>query len=99
MNVRSSLLGIRGTRTLDLRPFSTQVLDLMAKRYQGVPLNKTKGLKTLAKLNGIVVPAGDMDGSQVMDVYKENPDAIHDYVGSDVDVLRKLYLKYVNIWW
>jgi len=51
-------------------------------------------LKQLCKLYGIEVPAGDVDGSQVLDLMRSEPGKVGEYVRSDVDVTRSLHNKF-----
>lgn len=51
----------------------------------------TKKLKDLAKWYGIEVPAGDVDGSQVLELYQSDPEMLARYVRSDVEITRQLH--------
>lgn len=90
--VRSALLGVMPSRLLDCRPYgSRDVLDLMLVRFGSV--SQAMGLKKLAPLYGIEVPAGDCDGSQVEELMRTDPNKVGLYVASDVAVTRELYRR------
>lgn len=91
---RSSFLGVPSTRLLNLSPYSqTDVIDLARVRFGG-SIPKGMGLKRLAKLHGIPVPAGDCDGSQVNELFQSGRlDKIGEYVRSDVTVTRELHRR------
>ncbi|MBR9800283.1 hypothetical protein GYB59_00655 [bacterium] len=87
--VRSCLLGVEPTRRFDLRPWGNDVYDLMKKRFAGGGSMK---MKDLAGHYQIPVPAGDFDGSQVLQAVEDGLwDEITTYVKSDVVVAQKLY--------
>lgn len=88
---RSILLDVAPSRQFDLKPWGTDVIDLMKKRF---PSNQAIGLKKLAKLLGIPIPAGDVDGSQVEELWKADPAKVGEYVRSDVDLLIELHQRY-----
>lgn len=88
---RSILLDVAPSRQFDMKPWSVDVIDLMKKRF---PSSQAIGLKKLAKLLGIPVPAGDVDGSQVEDLWKADPAKVGEYVRSDVDLLIELHQRY-----
>lgn len=91
---RSILLNVPSTRTIDLSPHRGQVLDLMIKRF-GRPA-AGMGLKQLAVLYGIEVPVSDVDGSQVEELFKMNPEAVGAYVESDVEITYQLHRKWAG---
>lgn len=97
---RSALLGIKPSRILDLTPWKNDCLDLYAKRFpRGAPNNAGK-LKQQAKLMGIKVPAGDVEGSQVYELFKAKRFAeLEAYNTSDVAILRDYYLKFRGMYW
>lgn len=101
LGFRSALHRLSGTRYLDTSPYRGQVKDLYKLRYPRghVPNVDPGGLKAQAKMLGIEVPAGDMDGSQVWDTYQKNPEDIHTYVQSDVWVLYEYYCRLQNLYW
>lgn len=92
---RSSLHGISPTKLIDLRPWGQDVVDLMALRYAK---SKAAKLKDLAKWMGIAVPADGVDGSQVHQLWQENPAKLGEYVRSDVEVTRALHEKFSGYW-
>lgn len=94
--VRSMILGVQPTRTIDLKPWSADVVDLYVRRF-GTRGNTGKGpgkLKDLARLHGIEVPAGDTDGGDVLALLESDPEKLGEYVRSDVEITRKLHLQY-----
>jgi hypothetical protein len=86
--VRSALLGVTPSRLLDMKPWGKDVIDLMEARFNR---SQAMGLKKLAPLYGIEVPAGDCEGSQVAGLMETDPRKVGDYVRSDVTITRELY--------
>lgn len=97
---RSALLGVKPSRIIDTSPWKNDVLDLYQKRFpKGSPNNAGK-LKQQAKLLGIEVPAGDVNGSCVYDLFKAKKyEEIAAYNTSDVAILRDYYLKFRGMYW
>jgi hypothetical protein len=94
--VRSALLGVEPTRLLDLKPWGKDVVDLYAARFgtRGAPGGGRPGrLKDLARVYGIEVPAGEVDGSQVVELL-ERPEELARYVASDIEVTRSVHRLY-----
>jgi len=89
--VRSMLLDVSPTRSWDLKPWGTDVIDLMKKRF---PSSGAMGLKKICKAMGIPIPAGDVDGSQVEALFKTDPELVGKYVRSDVLLLLYLHEMY-----
>lgn len=89
--VRSALLGIAPTRVFDLKPWGKDCIDLMKARF---PMGKAMKLKQLAKLYGLPVPVGDVDGSMIAELIETDPAKVGEYVCSDVVVTRALYRFY-----
>jgi hypothetical protein len=85
------LLDVCPSRQFDLKPWGTDVIDLMKKRF---PSSGSMKLKTLAACMGIPIPAGDVDGSQVEELWKNDPKKLGEYVRSDVDLCAELHSKY-----
>ena len=48
-------------------------------------------LKDVARLYGIHVPAGDIDGSQVEELLNTEPEKVAEYCKSDVSITRELW--------
>lgn len=97
--IRSALLGIEPTRRIDLTPWKGEVVDLAVARFpKGSPGEEKTGrpgkMKTLARVYGIDVPAGDVDGSQVAELFKTDPAAVGRYDASDVVVAREIHRLY-----
>jgi hypothetical protein len=91
---RSILLDVPPSKKLNPKSWTDDVIDLYQRRF---PRGQGKGpakLKDLAKVYGIKVPAGDVEGSQVEQLYKENPVKLGEYVASDVEITRQLYRKF-----
>lgn len=91
--VRSMILGITPSRQFDLKPWGNDCVDLFALRYPKFS-KENHGLKWLAKSTGLIVPAGDMDGSQVEEMFHSDPAKLGEYVRSDVDISEAMYLRY-----
>ena len=93
---RSCILGVHPTRKIDMKTYSQDVCDLMQVRFgNGFPSAKEPGkLKTLCRLYGIDIPAGDVDGSQVEELWNTDKQALSKYVLSDTVIVRDLYLKW-----
>lgn len=91
MFTRSIILDISPTRSFDLKPWGNDVIDLMAKRW---PKGPSTGLKKLAKMLGIPVPAGDVDGSQTEELWRKDSVKLGEYVRSDVAITQALHLLY-----
>lgn len=89
--VRSALLGVKPSRLFDLKPWGKDVIDLMLVRFGTA--SQAMGLKKLAPLYGIEVPAGDCDGSQVAELMSVNPKMVAEYVQSDVAITREFYRR------
>lgn len=89
--VRSILLDVAPTREFDLKPWGADVIDLMKKRF---PAGQAVGLKKLCRMLGIPIPAGDVDGSQVEELWKSDPIKVGEYVRSDVDLVKELHRRY-----
>lgn len=89
--VRSALLGVAPTRVLDLKPWGKDCIDLMKARF---PMGKAMKLKQLAKLYGLPVPVGDVDGSMIAELIEADPAKVAEYVCSDIVVTRELYRFY-----
>lgn len=86
--VRSALLGVTPSRTFDTKPWGTDTIDLMLKRW---PRGGQMRLKDVAPLYGIEVDAGDMDGGQVYEVFETEPHKLKVYVASDVKLCQRLH--------
>ncbi len=89
--VRSILLGVKATRQFDTKPWGTDVIDLMAKRF---PKSGAMRLKLLAKVMGLPIEADGIDGSQVEDLLASDPTKVGQYVRSDVQLRIGLYDLY-----
>lgn len=89
--VRSAILGVEPTRSIDTKPWGKDVIDLMYARF---PKSKATGLKTMAKLYGIDIPTGDVDGGAVLDLFLNDPSRIAEYVKSDIIVTRELHRRF-----
>lgn len=88
---RSSLLGVPSSRLIDTSPYRDQCVDLAVARF-GRQIPKGFGMKNLARMCGIEVPAGDVDGGAVNDLWEaEEREQIAEYVASDVEVTRDLH--------
>lgn len=91
--VRSLLLDVPASVKIDLAPHRGRVCDLMISRFGRIP-ERGMSLKSLAKMYGIEIPAEGVDGSQVEQLWQENPQAVGSYVASDIIVTRRLHRAY-----
>jgi hypothetical protein len=89
--VRSAMLGVSPTRRFDLKPWGSDVLDLMVARY---PRSGATRLKDLCRMLEIEVPAGETDGGAVYQLMQTEPAKVAEYVRSDITVTRKLHQIY-----
>lgn len=100
--VRSAILGVPASRMLDLKPWGKDVLDVYAVRFPKARASgdgKPRKLKALAPLYGIEVPAGDVDGSQVEELFKNDPAKLAAYNMSDVATTRAFYKSLAGYFW
>lgn len=90
--VRSLILGVAPSRPLQRKKFGNdQAVDLMVRLF---PSGKAMKCKEVCRSLGIDPPAGDMEGSQVFDLYEAGDmETIAAYVESDVYVEREMYFK------
>ncbi len=97
---RSILLGVLPSRSFDRRPWGTDVLDLMLaadSKGQAIKDGDAKismGLKAFARYYGIEIPTGDVEGSQVAELYRTDPAKLAEYVKSDVVITQQLRRKW-----
>jgi hypothetical protein len=99
---RSVLLDVPSTKQLDLKPWGNDVLDLYHARFNGrgsMGGERPGRLKDLARVMGIPVPAGDVDGSQVAELFATSPEKVGEYVASDIDVTRAYHRMYRGYLW
>lgn len=94
--IRSAILRVKPTRKIDLKPWGADVIDLMKLRFPaGQPREDDTGkpsrLKTLARVYGFPIPAGDCDGSQVSELYQSDPQKLAEYVKSDVALCQAMH--------
>jgi hypothetical protein len=94
--VRSAMLGVMPTRMIDFKPWGGEVCDLMQARW---PRGGQKKLKDFARLMGLPIPAGDVDGSQVEVLLKTDPFKVGEYNRSDVSITRELHLAFRGLFW
>lgn len=97
---RSAMLGVLPSRRLNLSPWSNpDVLDLNVARF-GTHGQRGMNLKHLCRLFGIVPPAGDVDGSMVLEMWQRSEiREIGQYVESDVVVEAELYRALSGYFW
>ena len=99
---RSVLLDVPSTKQLDLKPWGSDVLDLYHARFNGrgsAGGERPGRLKDLARVMGIPVPAGDVDGSLVADLFASDPAKVGQYVASDIEVTRTYHRMYRGYLW
>lgn len=96
IGVRSLLLGVTPSIKLARKKYGNhQALDLMTLLF---PNSSAQKLKEVCAALKIDVPAGDMDGSKVFDLYREQKwGEIANYVESDVQVERELMWKLLDV--
>lgn len=89
---RSMVLGVKPSMPMSSNRYDKNAVDLMQMLFGSVG-NAIK-LKTLVARLGIDVPAGDMDGSKVLELVDSgNWDLLRKYVESDVIVEMELYKR------
>lgn len=94
---RTAILGL-GSYLLNRPNFNryTGEKDLMNVAWNfGYSAGKIKSMKTLAKILGIKIPAGDVSGKDVSSLTDEE---LFEYNVSDVYVLREIYKKFDGIY-
>lgn len=97
---RSMFLGIRPPRKIDLTPWKGDVLDMYEKRFPNGSRHGIGKLKFQAAVCGIDIPAGDVDGSQVEELFKSGRLAeLREYNASDVEISRTYYKKFKGFYW
>ncbi len=89
---RSMILGVKPTRVLDRRKYSSSdILDLYSSLYDG-GYSKGFGLKPTCRMLGMQIPADDCNGGKVYDLYQQGDfEAIGNYVRSDVQITQNLH--------
>lgn len=72
------------------------IIDIYQRRFgfRGNQRGQPGKLKDLARLCGIDVPAGDVEGSQVEELLNTQPELLLEYVRSDVTITRELFNFY-----
>lgn len=91
--MRSIILDVKPTRIFDMKPWGNDVIDLMKKRF---PKSGAMGLKKIATAMGIEIPAGDVDGSMVQELFESDPQKLGVYVRSDVDLVKVIHQMYTG---
>lgn len=81
---RSMVLGLVPSRSVDLRPFSRDVKDLMTLLY---PHGKWRSLKFICSILGIANPLPEVDGSQVESMSDKE---LRAYCANDVRLTQAL---------
>lgn len=99
--IRSALLGIASSRSIDMKAWGRDVVDPYYLRFgsRGAGNGRPGKLKQLARLHGIAVPAGDVDGGCVDQLIKTDPAKVGEYVRSDVHVLREYHRALAGYFW
>jgi hypothetical protein len=93
IRARSIILGVEPTKIINDSPWNNRdIEDLMNVRFGRS--GKAMKLKDLARLYGVPVPAGGVDGSDVGRLLAEDPAKVGEYVRSDVEVIRGLHRKF-----
>lgn len=98
---RSLILGVNPTRSLNRSKWDSnrEAIDLYQKLFPfGSPSGGGADCKSICRALGIEIPAGDMDGSQVLGLWDaQDFDAIGRYVESDVAIERELFYRTANV--
>ena len=96
IGIRSLILGVSPSIKLQRKKFANdQAVDLMVRLF---PSGNASKCKDVCYSLGIEIPTGDMEGSQVFDLFEAGDmEAIGDYVASDVHVERELYFKLCEV--
>lgn len=102
--VRSAILGVPATRSIDLSPWGRDVLDLYLRRFGprgNTSSTKPGRLKELAKLYGMNIPAGETSGADVhrLAATPEGREKLAEYVASDVQLVRELHRFLTGYFW
>ncbi len=96
--MRSSILKVRPSRTLSRKKYDNrESIDIYRRLF---PEGYTDGCdcKSVCRAHGINIPAGDMDGSKVLDLWDvEDWDTIARYVESDVTIERELFYRTADV--
>lgn len=94
--VRSIILKVPASRTIDLSPYKDDVIDLMDRRFGRY--DKPMGQKKLLGLYGIPSSAKEtgIDGSMVADLFEREPDRVAEYCRGDVIDLREIHRAYTG---
>lgn len=99
--VRSIILNVAPSRLVDMSPYKADFLDPYVRRF-GSRGNTGKGpgkLKELALCYGLEIDAEGVDGSQVDELMRTNPELVGKYVRSDVRLLRDFHKKLQGFFW
>lgn len=98
---RSLILGIHPTRSLNRSKWSSnrEAIDLYQKLFPfGSPDGGGADCKSICRSLGIEIPAGEMDGSQVLGLWDAKDfDGIGKYVESDVTIERELFYRTADV--
>lgn len=96
VGIRSLLLGVEPSLKLARKKYGNhQALDLMTLLFPNSTAQKLKDVCTALQIE---VPAGDIDGSKVFDLYHASKlDDIASYVRSDVKVERELMWRLQSV--
>ncbi len=97
---RSMILGVPPTRLIDMKPWGGDVLDIYLALFGGrgnTSKDRPGKMKDVARLLGVPVPAGDVDGSKVQELYESDPEQVGVYCESDVEVVRGIRRKMTGL--
>lgn len=98
LGFRSLILKVRPSRVLNRQKFGNREnVDMFIRLFPGGSPGGCD-CKAICRALGIEIPAGDMDGSKVLDLWDvEDWDGIGNYVQSDVTIERELYLRTMDV--
>lgn len=95
--MRSLILGVAPSRKIDLTPWKGETCDLMALRW---PKGGAIGLKAWAKMLAIPFEGGDIDGSQIEELWRSGKmNELTNYNHADVRLTREIYRRGRGMFW
>ena len=98
LGFRSLILGVQPSKVLNRSKFSNRdAIDLYVRLFPGGSPGGCD-CKSICRALGIEIPAGNMDGSQVLGLWDAGDfEGIGSYVESDVTIERELFYRTIDI--
>lgn len=98
LGFRSLILGVKPSRCLNRSRFGNrEAIDLYLRLFPGGSPGGCD-CKSICRALGIEIPAGDMDGSKVLDLWDVGDfEGIGRYVESDVTIERELFYRTADV--